>query len=149
MLIPDGFIGLKPAFKQFTCLVHTLRVIQAAGQWQDRWPEPSLRHRAVVGPGLLVNHSTEKSQDVRLQNSPPNTLPHIKKENCIAHQCQHINHSVIVVVSPYSQIFYKLDLLPFFHHLVKGLQVAQPLEKRDYVCLHRQVTYQVQSCVKL
>lgn len=52
-------------------------------------------------------------------------------------------------VSPYSQIFDKLDLIPFFHHLVEGLQVAQPLEKRDYVCLQWQVTYQVQSCVEL
>lgn len=69
--------------------------------------------------------------------------------DCVAHSRRHLNHSVEVFISSYCQIFYKLGIIPFFHHLVKGLQVAQSLEKRDDVCLQWQVTYQVQSCVEL
>lgn len=75
-----------------------------------------------------------------------------------AHQERHLrftsnagteNHCVIVFVAPYSQIFHELDIVPFFHHLVKSLQIAQSLEQRDYVGLLWQVTNQVQSCVEL
>lgn len=136
-------VGPKPVFKTLPCLVHALGVIKAASQWQDRWPEPSLWNRAVVGPRLLVNHSAVEAQDVRLQDSPTKTSPAFHINAGIE------NHRAIVFVSPYSQIFHKLDLIPFFHHLVEGVQIAQSLEQRDNVCLQWQVTNQVQSCVEL